>query len=106
MINLEKVSEGVHYNLVPNSEDTEAWAVEIIRGEYAGIGFLYDNITIDGKSGQMSFRVSGVDLKDRSHIDTSEEKIEDFAFEVLEDIVKNSIANGSIELTEADSAET
>ena len=106
MINLDKVSEGVHYELIPNLELEEAWAVQVIRGEYTGLGFLYEDITFDGKTGQMSFRVSGVNLETKEPVEVNETKIEDFAFEILEDIVKNSIASGSIQLVESDSDES
>ena len=54
----------------------------------------------------MSFRVSGVNLETKEPVEVNETKIEDFAFEILEDIVKNSFASGSIQLVESDSDES
>lgn len=103
MINLEKVSEGIDYEIVPNVEDEDRWAVEIIRGQYQGKGFIFDEIQIDGQSGNLSFKLTAGDLNTGEYIDTTGEDIQMFAGDVLEDIIKNGIASGAVQLNGEDS---
>lgn len=103
MINLDKVSEGIDYNIVSNTEDDERWAVEIIRGEYQNIGFIYDDIQLDGTTGSLSFKLTAISLRDGTPLDSTNRDLQLYAGDVLEDIIKNGIASGAIELDGKDS---
>lgn len=103
MINLDKVSEGIDYNIVSNTKDDERWAVEILRGDYQHIGFIYDDIQLDGTSGSLSFKLTAISLHDGTPLDSTNRDLQLYAGDVLEDIIKNGIASGAIELDGKDS---
>lgn len=103
MINVEKVSEGIDYRVVPNVDDDDRWAVEIIRGPYSNTGFIYDDVQIDKPSGKLVFKFTAISLRDGTPLDSTNRDLQLYAGDVLEDIIKNGIASGAIELDGKDS---
>ena len=103
MIDLNKVSEGVDYNIVPDMEEDHVWAVEILRGDYADTGFIFDQVDLTQETGKVSFKLTAISLRDGSPLDSTNRELQLFAGDVLEDIIKNGIARGEIELDGEDS---
>ena len=103
MINLEKVSEGIDYEIVPNVEVEDRWAVQIIRGKYKGLGMVFDDIQINGKTGQLSFALSVIDIVQDDIVNSDNPDIQKFAGDIIEDIIKNGIASGAVQLNGEDS---
>jgi hypothetical protein len=103
MIDLNKVSEGVDYNIVPDMEEDHVWAVEILRGDYADTGFIFDQVDLTQETGKVSFKLTAISLRDGSPLDSTNRELQLFAGDVLEDIIKNGIARGEIELDGKDS---
>lgn len=103
MIDLNKVSEGVDYYLVPDMEEDHVWAVEILRGDYADTGFIFDQVDLTQETGKVSFKLTALSLRDGSPLDSTNRELQLFAGDVLEDIIKNGIARGEIELDGEDS---
>lgn len=99
MIDLNKVSEGVDYNIVPHTQEEEVWAVEIIRGQYEGLGLIFEDIKFDRT--YLSFKLSTISLEDGSAVE-QDEQLKTYAGDVIEDIIKNAIANGTIDLSESE----
>lgn len=103
MIDLNKVSEGIDYNIVPNTENDDRWAVEILRGDYQATGFIFDKIEFDGTTGQLKFKLTAIDLRSGSALNSDYQDLQLYAGAVLEDIIKNGIASGAVELHGQDS---
>ena len=51
-LNLDKVSEGVDYSLIPveDSPNDQAWDVRILRGDFTETVIRYGNVALDRKS--------------------------------------------------------
>lgn len=102
MIDINKPSEGLDYVIEPFAEidNSQAWAVTVKTGQYKGAALLFTHITYNGKVGSIRFHLDAA---------TSEGEwlpvdgpMEDYAFYVLQDIIKNGLANGSIILDDKD----
>lgn len=103
MINLNKPCEGLDYTIEPleNIDNTQGWIVVIKTGVYKNTTFLYTNVEYNGKRGNIRFRLDAIDNTQNSlSVDSN---LEDYAFEVLQDIIRNGLANGSIVLDDKDS---
>jgi hypothetical protein len=103
MIDVNKVSEGVDYNFMPIAETDGRWAVEVLTGDFAKVGFLFADVQFNKEHRNVSFKLTAVDLYDGSPVDTSNTKIQQYAGEILEDIIKNGISRGTVELDGEDS---
>lgn len=103
MINLNKVSEGIDYEIVSENSDESKWAVQVLRGNFVGVGFVYDEVSINGERGEISFKLTALDIQTNQPAELEdEEKAQYFAADILEDIIKNGIANGSVVLNGQD----
>ena len=103
MININKPSEGLDYVIEPldNTDNTQAWMVSLKTGTYKGSSLLFTRVEYNGKRGNLRFQLDGVDAN-KEILDPTP-AVQDYAFEILQDIIRNGIANGSIVLDDKDS---
>jgi len=93
-MNLEKVCEGIHYELTPsNSENEMSWDVRILKGifpetviRFGKLKFVEEYLHFD------FFVVSSPD----SSADEDNIELQDYAAEILEDILTNAAADDSL----------
>lgn len=106
MINLDKVSEGVDYELIPveyvNNE--AAWDVRILRGEFSETVLRYGTIKFDGERDCLTFDFRVVTSPDMD-LDSNDVDLQQFAGEVLEDILERGIQEGWVYGTEQKSGD-
>jgi len=97
MINLDKVSEGIHYELTPVEENPneQAWHVRILEGEFAETVIAFGNVALHKDGDHLSFNFALVSSPDDT-LTEDYEPLQDFAAEILEDIMERAIADGSI----------
>ncbi len=102
MIDLEKPLEGVDYSVIPISSirDENAWQVQVLRGKYADNYFVFTGIEYNGKTQQLKFKLDVV--KDNEWV-VADESIQDYAFDILTDIIHRGIADGSLVINDKDS---
>lgn len=102
MIDLKKPLEGVDYSVVPISfiDDENAWQVQVLRGDYADNYFIYTEIEYNGKTQQLKFKLDVV--KDNEWV-AADQSIQDYAFNILTDIIRKGIADGSLVINDKDS---
>lgn len=104
-IDLNKVCEGIDYRIEaidPSSNtDYPAWFVESLT-EYPNTMFIFDNVEIDGKQQTVSFRYQAVDMTTKQCVET--EQMNDYAADVLTDIIRNQFITGGVELHDKDSS--
>ena len=104
MINLDKVCEGIHYTIidVADGDPSQVWLVRILEGEFKDIVMRIDEVRIDGKHGTLQYRVDS--MKDNKEIDQTEQLL-DFSGDIIEDILRTQISNGSMVIDGQDSGE-
>jgi len=97
MIDLEKVSEGIHYELTPVDENPneQAWHVRILEGDFSETVISFGNVALHEDGQHLSFNFSIVKTPDSS-LNEDYEPLQDFAAVILEDIMERAIADGSV----------
>ena len=99
MINVEKVSEDIDYELIPSEGETDqqSWNIRILTGEFSGTVLQYGNLQLDGKNGCLRFNFKVISSPD-PELSEANEDLQEFSGIVLEDVLENSIANGSFQM--------
>ena len=96
-LNLDKPSEFLDYKLEPVVVDgTDAWNVNLLRSPFNSTTIRYNNVRIDGEKGQITFNFDVVDTPDSSVYNIDNVELQNFAGEVLEDILEASIETASL----------
>lgn len=95
MINLDKVSENVDYELIPveGSPNEQAWDIRILTGIFTETVIRYGNIGFDND--RMTFNFSIVTSTD-DELTVNDVDLQDNAGMILEDIIAKSIADGTL----------
>jgi hypothetical protein len=96
------LSEGVHYELVPVDADNEqSWSVRFLEGPYPETVIRYGNIAFDADDDCLKFNFV---IHSTPDVDLSESDvvIQDYAANVLESILVQASANGSMVTKEKD----
>jgi hypothetical protein len=106
MINLDKMSEGVDYELIPVEyvDNEAAWDVRILRGEFTETVLRFGTIKYDGERDCLTFDVRVVDSPD-GELDSSSEDLQEFSGAILEDILERGINEGWVYGTEKKNGE-
>lgn len=93
-INLDKVCEGIDYELVPVEDHPNdyAWEIRILKGEFVESIIRYGNISFDGTRDCLTFNFKVV--YSPSEATESDVKLQEFAGDILEDILDTAIAEG------------
>ena len=103
MINLNKLSEGIDYELIPVDyvDNAAAWDVRILRGEFTETVIRYGTIRFDGAWEQLRFDFRVVTTPDPS-LDSSVRELQEFAADILEDILERGLSEGWVYSKEKD----
>lgn len=106
MINLDKMSEGVDYELIPVEyvDNEAAWDVRILRGEFTETVLRFGTIKYDGDRDCLTFDFRVVESPD-SDLDSSSEDLQEFSGAILEDILERGINEGWVYGTEKKNGE-
>ena len=106
MINLDKMSEGVDYELIPVEyvDNEAAWDVRILRGEFTETVLRFGTIKYDGERDCLTFDFRVVDSPD-GELDSSSEDLQEFSGAILEDILERGINEGWVYGTEKKNGE-
>lgn len=102
MIDVNKISEGVDYELVPveDSPNEQAWAVRILSGPYTESVIRYGNVGFNGDE-HMTFNF-GLDYSPDPDLTTEDVDFQDHVGTILLDIIERAIADGSLVTKERD----
>lgn len=97
MINTDKLSEDVHYTLIPadGANNEQAWDVRILEGEFVETVIRFGNISFNGKDDCLNFNFSIISTPDSS-LTVDDTNFQLYAGEVLESILEKSISDGSL----------
>jgi len=99
------VREGETYIIDHATDEPDKWFVRVIAGDFKGYILAYNNISLDGKTQSMKFKMLALngDLDAQYDPVTPSEELQQLAFDILEDIVLKQIEKGGIVLNDADS---
>lgn len=103
MINLNKLSEGVDYELIPVEyvDNQSAWDVRILRGIYTESVIRYGTIKFDGERECLTFDFRVVTSPDPD-LDSNDTDLQEFAADILEDILERGLREGWVYSKEKD----
>lgn len=87
------MTEHEDYEIVPDHENAEVWNIRILKGEYVETIIRYGAISFAKGSLRFSFRI--IDSPDPD-LTTADEAFQLYAGELLEDILAQSMKDGSI----------
>jgi hypothetical protein len=95
-IDVNKVSEGVHYELIPMEEDSQAWAIRILEGAFSETVIKFGNVEFDGRGDdtimKYNFFIVSTPDDDLTEEDTYLQK---WAGDILQDVIANGIETGA-----------
>ena len=97
MIDLDKVSEGVHYELVPveNNPNELAWHVRILEGDYPETVISFGRVAFMEDGEHLSFDFKVVSSPDDTLTEDTIE-LQDFASQILEDVLERAEAENRL----------
>lgn len=104
MIDVNKPSEGIDYNIIGVDGDSDAaekgWAVIIISGPYRGMWVMYKDLICDGVASRISYSYMYAQTEDDlpNVPENTPPDFDEFVFQVVQDIIRNGIANGDVVL--------
>ena len=91
-LNLDKPSEFIDYKLEPVVVDgVDAWNVNLLRQPYNDVTIRYNNVKVDADNAQITFNFDVIDTEDTSVYNIENTGLQQFAADVLEDILEASI---------------
>lgn len=93
----QKASEDIDYELTPSGfdENDQAWDVRILRGPFAETVIRFGNIAINEEQGCLNFNFVISSTPDETLTEESEE-LQQFVGDILESVLENAIADGSL----------
>jgi len=97
VIDLDKVSEGIHYELIPVEDNPNelAWHVRILEGDFPETVISFGNIALHEDGEKLSFNFAVISSPDDTLTEESED-LQDFAARILEDVLERSINDGRL----------
>ena len=98
-LDFDKPNEHIDYKLVPAVDDdgTQVWNCMFLREPFDGITVRFGNIQYNGEEGNLSFNFDIVDGEGS----TEDVALQEFATDVLEDILVAAYSNGSLNTKES-----
>ena len=95
MINSDKRSEGIHYELIPSDEHEQAWNIRILKGIYVETVIQYGAIGFNEILDNMSFNFFVISSPDEE-LTNKDIDLQNEAAAILEQIIANGLKDGSI----------
>ena len=96
-MSLNKVSEDIHYSLVPvdDSHNQQAWAVRLLEGPHPETVIRFGNVAFDPDDDCLKFNFM-IESSPNSDLTEDDIELQDFLADVLEDIIEKAIEDGSL----------
>jgi len=101
---LDKLSEGVHYEIIPQSDDTRGWDVRLLE-EYPETVIRYGNVAFDGKRDALTFNYEIVNSPDPDLEVETNLTFQEYCGRILSSIIDKSITDGSMIAQDKDTGE-
>ena len=93
----QKVSEDIDYELTPaeDVENEQAWDVRVLRGPFTETVIRFGNIALNEKQGCLNFNFMIISTPDET-LTEDREDLQQFVGDILESVLENAIADGSL----------
>ena len=101
---LDKLSEGVHYEIIPQTDDTRGWDVRLLE-EYPETVIRYGNVAFDGKRDALTFNYEIVSSPDPDLEVETDLTFQEYCGRILSNIIEQSITDGSLLAQDKDTGE-
>ena len=101
---LDKLSEGVHYEIIPQTDDTRGWDVRLLE-EYPETVIRYGNVAFDGKRDALTFNYDIVSSPDPDLQIENNLTFQEYCGRILSNIIEQSITDGSLLAQDKDTGE-
>jgi hypothetical protein len=101
MIDLDKPRDGLDYELIPVDyvDHDDAWDVRILRGAFTETVIRFGTIRFDGERDCLTFDFRVVTSPDPD-LSSESEELQEFAADILEQIIERGATEGWIYATE------
>jgi len=101
---LDKLSEGVHYEIIPQTDDIRGWDVRLLE-EYPETVIRYGNVAFDGKRDALTFNYDIVSSPDPDLQIENNLTFQEYCGKILSNIIEQSITDGSLLAQDKDTGE-
>ncbi|BCU97323.1 MAG: hypothetical protein CM15mV16_0590 [uncultured marine virus] len=101
---LSTLSEGVHYEIIPQVDDTRGWDVRLLE-EYPETVIRYGNVAFDGKRDALTFNYEIVSSPDPDLEVETNLTFQEYCGKILSSIIDKSITDGSMIAQDKDTGE-
>lgn len=101
---LDKLSEGVHYEIIPQTDDIRGWDVRLLE-EYPETIIRYGNVAFDGKRDALTFNYEIVSSPDPDLEVETNLTFQEYCGRILSSIIDKSITDGSMIAQDKDTGE-
>ena len=101
---LDKLSEGVHYEIIPQTDDTRGWDVRLLE-EYPETIIRYGNVAFDGKRDALTFNYEIVSSPDPDLKVETNLTFQEYCGRILSNIIEQSISEGTLLAQDKDTGE-
>ena len=101
---LDKLSEGVHYEIIPQTDDIRGWDVRLLE-EYPETVIRYGNVAFDGKRDALTFNYDIVSSPDPDLEIENNLTFQEYCGRILSNIIEQSITDGSLLAQDKDTGE-
>ena len=101
---LDKLSEGLHYEIIPQTDDTRGWDVRLLE-EYPETVIRYGNVAFDGKRDALTFNYDIVSSPDPDLQIENNLTFQEYCGRILSNIIEQSISDGSLLAQDKDTGE-
>ena len=99
MINVDKLSEGVDYELIPAPDNEQAWNIRILTGPYVETVVQFGAISINGPEEAINFNFTIIESPDDT-LTPDNEFFQQYCGLVLHDVIEMAISKDELIMNE------
>ena len=92
---LDMLSEGIHYEIIPNENDAQGWDVRLLE-EYPETVIRYGKVAFDGKRDALTFNYEIVSSPDPDLKVETDLTFQEYCGRILSNIIEKSMIDGSV----------
>ena len=90
MINVDKLSEGIDYELIPSPENEQSWWIRVLSGPYVETVIQFGAISINGPEEAINYNFEIIETPGDS-LTPDNEDFQQFTGLVLHDVIEMAI---------------
>lgn len=106
VIDINKLSEGVDYQLIPSTaENEQAWWVRLLSGPYVETVVSFGNLKVNGKEEQIHFNFTIIETP-IDGLSPDDVDFQNYVGSVLHDVLDNAIAKKEVVMTDVELEKT